>query len=342
MIVEAISKIAERADLSLAEATGVMEEIMGGQATDAQIASFITGLRMKGETIDEISGFATVMRSKAAQVRPKVGEVVDTCGTGGDSANTFNISTAAAFVVAGAGVAIAKHGNRAVSSKSGSADVLEELGVAISLPPSAVEQCVEEVGIGFMFAPVMHAAMKHAIGPRREIAIRTVFNILGPLCNPALAGAQVMGVYDRELTGIMANVLANLGVRHALVVHGEPGMDEVSNLGETYVAELGATGVREYTIRPEDVGIPRATVGQIAGGDTTQNAAILDAVLKGERGPRRDVVLMNAAAALLAADEADEFGDGIETAAHSIDSGAAAQKLAGLVTLSQKLHVAVS
>lgn len=342
MIVEAIGKITERNDLTLAEATGVMEEIMGGKATDAQIASFITGLRMKGETIDEISGFARVMRDKAAQVRPEVGEVVDTCGTGGDLANTFNISTTAAFVVAGAEVPIAKHGNRSVSSKSGSADVLEALGVAISLPPTAVEECIEQVGIGFMFAPVMHAAMKHAIGPRREIAIRTVFNILGPLCNPALAGAQVMGVYDRELTGIIANVLKNLGVRHALVVHGEPGLDEISNVGETAVAELAGGEVREYVMTPEDAGIRRAKLGDIEGGDAVANAAILKAILSGEKGPRRDVVLLNAAAALLAADKAGDMKEGVELAARSIDSAAAAGKVAQLVKLSKNLDVTVN
>jgi len=342
MIVDAISKVAERGDLSLAEATGVMEEIMGGDATDAQIASFITGLRMKGETVEEIAGFARVMRDKAAEVRPKVGEVVDTCGTGGDKLGTFNISTTAAFVVAGAGVPIAKHGNRSVSSKSGSADVLEELGVAISLPPDAVERCIEEVGIGFMFAPVMHGAMKHAIGPRREIAIRTVFNILGPLCNPALAGAQVIGVYDGSLVGTLANVLANLGIRHALVVHGQPGMDEVSNIGETHVAELAGGSIREYVIRPEDHHIQRASLADIAGGDAKGNALILEAVLGGERGPKRDVVLMNAAAALLAADKAADLGEGIRMAADSIDSGAAAKKLAGLIGLSRQLDTSAN
>lgn len=342
MIVEAISKVTEQNDLSLAEATGVMEEIMGGEATDAQIASFITGLRMKGETVEEIAGFAKVMREKAAQVRPNVGEVVDTCGTGGDKLGTFNISTTAAFVVAGAGAAIAKHGNRSVSSKSGSADVLEQLGVAISLPPLAVEQCIEEVGIGFMFAPIMHEAMKHAIGPRREIAIRTVFNILGPLCNPALAGAQVMGVYDPDLVGTMASVLASLGVRHALVVHGAPGMDEVSNIGQTQVAELAEGKIRDYEINPEDFGVARAGIGEITGGDVEQNAEILEAVLGGERGPRRDIVLMNAAAALLACDKAARFEEGLEMAARSIDSGAASDKLTMLTILSKKLEASTN
>ncbi len=339
MIVEAIGKVTERSNLSLAEATGVMEEIMGGRATDAQIASFITGLRMKGETIDEISGFAQVMRSKAAEVRPRVGEVVDTCGTGGDSADTFNISTAAAFVVAGAGVAIAKHGNRSVSSKSGSADVLERLGVAISLPPAAVETCIDKVGIGFMFAPVMHAAMKHAIGPRREIAIRTVFNILGPLCNPALAQSQLIGVYDAELTAVMARVLGNLGVRHALVVHGEPGMDELSICGKTRVAELKNGRVSEYTVEPEDLRLTRSRVESVAGGDPEENARILRDVLAGKPGPQREIVLLNAAAALFAADVVRNLSEGVERAAGSIDSGAASEKLARLAVLSQSLDV---
>lgn len=342
MIVEAISKVTQRDDLSLAEATGVMEEIMEGGATAAQIAAFITGMRMKGETVEEISGFAKVMRDKAARVRPKVGEVVDTCGTGGDTLNTFNVSTAAAFVVAGAGVPIAKHGNRSVSSKSGSADVLEELGVAIALPPSGVERCIEEVGIGFMFAPVMHEAMKHAIGPRREIAIRTVFNVLGPLCNPALAGAQVMGVYEKGLVSKMAGVLANLGVRHALVVHGEPGLDELSNLGTTHVAELGATGVREYQIKPEDLGIRRAQPQDIEGGDAAANAETLTQILNGEKGPKRDIVVMNAAAALLAADEVADLAGGVVRAATSIDTGAAAEKLAALARLSKQLEASVN
>ncbi|RJQ52460.1 MAG: anthranilate phosphoribosyltransferase [Actinobacteria bacterium] len=337
MIVEAIGKVTRHSSLSLSEATGVMEEIMGGEATDAQIASFITGLRMKGETVEEISGFASVMRAKAARVRPKVPEVVDTCGTGGDGANTFNISTAAAFVVAGAGVAIAKHGNRSVSSKSGSADVLERLGVEIALPAAAVELCIEEVGIGFMFAPVMHAAMKHAIGPRKEIAIRTVFNILGPLCNPALAGAQVMGVYDPELLPVMAGVLSNLGVRHALVVHGEPGMDELSNAGNTVVAELKDGEIRRYETTPEEAGLSRAEPAEISGGDPEENAAILRSVLEGEPGPRRDVVLLNAAAALKAADKAPDLAAGVAMAAEAIDSGAAAGKLEGLVELSRRL-----
>ncbi len=248
MIVEAIRKVVEGKNLNNQEATSVMEEIMSGNATEAQIAAFITALRMKGETVDEISGFAKVMRDHATRITPKADELVDTCGTGGDAPNTFNISTTTAFVAAGAGVHIAKHGNRSVSSQCGSADVLQELGVNIDLSPDAVEQCIDQAGIGFLFAPSLHKAMKYAIGPRREIGIRTVFNILGPLSNPAFATAQVLGVYEHSLASVMAQVLGNLGTKHAMVVHGADHMDEISNTGASSIAEFKDGELVEYSM----------------------------------------------------------------------------------------------
>lgn len=341
MIVEAIQRVVEGESLGRVEAAGVMEEIMGGQATDAQIAAFITALRLKGETIEEISGLAEVMRAKAVPVTTSGAELVDTCGTGGDVAGTFNISTTTAFVVAGAGVKIAKHGNRSVSSKCGSADVLEALGVAIELNPADVGRCIDEAGIGFLFAPLFHKAMKYAIGPRREIAIRTVFNILGPLTNPAGASAQIVGVYSPDLTTKLAAVLGNLGVRRAMVVHGADGLDEISNTGESTVAEYKDGQVTQYSVSPEQLGRPRVTLAEIKGGTAQENASILRAVLSGEAGPRRDITLMNAAAALVAADRAESLEAGVEVAATSIDSGAAVEKLERLVELSGTLAGAV-
>ncbi|MCL6471785.1 MAG: anthranilate phosphoribosyltransferase [Firmicutes bacterium] len=330
MITQAIQTVIENKHLTMEEAERVMDVIMSGDATPAQIASLITALRMKGETVDEISGFAKTMREKASRISPEVVDIVDTCGTGGDQLHTFNISTTSAFVVAGAGVPVAKHGNRSVSSKSGSADVLEALGVRIDLPPEDVKSCIEEIGIGFMFAPNFHSAMKHAIGPRREIGVRTVFNILGPLTNPANATAQLLGVYDPSLTAVMALVLGNLGVKHALVVHGDGGLDELSNTGESIIAELKDGQVNTYTIKPEDCGVSRATIEDLKGGTAKENAAITLDILRGEKGPKRDIVLMNAAAALIAADRAVSFKDGMKKAAESIDSGSALAKLEAL------------
>lgn len=336
MIVDAIKKVIRREDLNREEAAMVMEEIMSGKTTDAQIGSFITALRMKGETADEISGFAKVMRDQATRIAPKAQELIDTCGTGGDTLDTFNISTATAFVVAGAGVHVAKHGNRSVSSQCGSADVLQELGVNIELSPKAVEECIDEVGIGFLFAPSLHRAMKYAIGPRREIGIRTIFNILGPLCNPAFATAQVLGVYNESLVPIMAKVLGDLGVKHALVVHGADGMDEISNTGESHIAEFRNGKVLEYDITPEQFGLSRCNIDALRGGLKSENAAILKSVLSGKAGPKRDVVLLNSAAALLAADKVSYFEGGLQMAVESIDSGLAFEKLTKLIEFTSK------
>ncbi|MHB8842089.1 MAG: anthranilate phosphoribosyltransferase [Candidatus Aquicultor sp.] len=330
MVVEAIKTVIDSKDLTRDEAERVMDIIMSGEATQAQIASFITALRMKGETVDEISGFAKVMRDKARRITPDVVDIVDTCGTGGDQQHTFNISTTVAFVVAGAGVPVAKHGNRSVSSKSGSADVLEALGVRIDMTPDEVRRAIEEIGIGFMFAPNFHGAMKHAIGPRREIGVRTVFNILGPLTNPAGATAQVLGVYDRELIEVMAQVLGNLGIKHALVVHGHDGLDELSTTGESVISEFKNGEVETYEIIPEQCGVKRATIEDLRGGTAEDNAGLTLQVLKGAKCPKRDIVLMNAAAALIAADKASSFEEGMQMAKESIDSGRALAKLEAL------------
>ncbi|NCO65696.1 MAG: anthranilate phosphoribosyltransferase [Candidatus Aquicultor secundus] len=330
MLVEAIKKVIDNKDLTRDEAERVMDVIMNGEATQAQIASLITALRMKGETVDEISGFAKVMRDKASRIKPDVVDIVDTCGTGGDQQHTFNISTTVAFVVAGAGVPVAKHGNRSVSSKSGSADVLEALGVRIDMAPDEVERCIEEIGIGFMFAPNFHGSMKHAMGPRREIGVRTVFNILGPLTNPAGATAQVLGVYDRELTEVMARVLGNLGIKHALVVYGHDGLDELSTTGESVISEFKDGGVETYEITPEECGVKRATIEDLRGGTAEDNAELTLQVLKGAKCPKRDIVLMNAAAGLIAADKASSFKEGMRMAKESIDSGRALAKLQAL------------
>lgn len=336
MIVEALKKVVDGNNLPLEEAQAVMGEIMKGDATDAQIAALITALRMKGETVDEISGFAKAMRSEATTVKTKAVELVDTCGTGGDLSNTFNISTAAAFVVAGAGVHVAKHGNRSVSSKSGSADVLEALGVNLELPAAQVGKAIDEVGIGFLFAPMLHPAMKHAIGPRREMGIRTVFNILGPLTNPAYATRQCLGVYEEKLTETLALVLGNLGIKRAMVVHGADGLDEISNTGESVVSELAHGKVDTYTVTPEQFGIPRVERKDLLGGSAEENAEILKAILAGEKGPKRDIVLLNAGAALIAAGAAANFMEGLELAAQSIDTGKSREKLDELVAFSQR------
>ena len=328
----AIRKLVERQDLTEAEAGAAMKCIMSGEATQAQIGGFLTALRMKGETIAEITAFARVMREFAARITPRVkGVLVDTCGTGGDKIKTFNVSTAAMFVAAGAGLLIAKHGNRSVTSKAGSADVVEALGVRIDLPPEAVQHCIENIGIGFMFAPIFHGAMKYATPVRREMSIRTVFNVLGPLTNPASSQAQLMGVYDAELTEKLANVLRGLGCKRAMVVHGLDGLDEISTLGKTQISELDAGNVKTYTLSPEELGIKRTTPDTIAGKDLAENARMLLKVLRGEKGPKRDIVLLNAAAAIVVGGKARDLREGIKIAGDAIDSGKAYEKLAQLV-----------
>ncbi|HID98493.1 MAG TPA: anthranilate phosphoribosyltransferase [Thermodesulfobacteriaceae bacterium] len=331
---KAISKVVERTDLTESEITEAMNQIMEGDATPAQIGALLTGLRMKSETVTEISEAASVMRQKAIRipVSLKSDEVlVDTCGTGGDAAQTFNVSTAAAFVVAGAGIKVAKHGNRSVSSRCGSADVLEALGVDLSLSPEQAARAVETVGIGFLFAPALHPAMKYAIGPRREIGIRTIFNVLGPLTNPAGANVQIMGVYDPGLTRILAEVLGRLGSRKAWVVHGEGGFDELSLTGSTRVGQWDGQDVSEFTVTPEDAGLKRCRPEDLAGGDATENAEILRNILAGEKGPGRDMVILNAGAAIYLADMEATLRSGVVKAADSIDSGSAAARLEELI-----------
>jgi len=342
----ALEKLIAEKDLSRDEAEAAMEEILAGRSKDSQIAGLLTALRMNGETVDELVGFATAMRRHAAPIFPagraRAADemIVDTCGTGGDASGTFNISTAAAFVVAGAGVRVAKHGNRSISSRCGSADVLEQLGVKIDLAPERIGQAIEEVGIGFLFAPAIHAATRHAMPVRRELKFRTVFNLLGPLTNPANASAQVVGVYDASLTELVAGALGELGVKRAFVVHGAEGLDEISLAGETFVAELRDGVVRSYTVVPEDFGLRRAPLDEIRGGDAKQNAEIIHKILGRsmqfhEHGPRRDIVIANASSALVAAGRATDFLDGVRLATHSIDSGAARERLEALVAFSQ-------
>lgn len=326
MIQEAISKLVQRKDLAQNESEQVMNEIMEGKATDAQIAGFLIGLRLKGETIDEITACAKIMRLKANTISPKAKHIVDTCGTGGDNANTFNISTAAAFVASGAGAVVAKHGNKSVSSKCGSADVLKELGVSIELNPKQVEKCIEDTGIGFMFAPVFHPAMKFALNARKEIGVRTVFNILGPLTNPANAKSQLIGVFDVSLLPAIAEVSKNLGSRHIIAVNGD-GIDEITVCGKTKVCELKNGNIEYYEINPEDYGFEILPLSEIKGGTPQENSKIILEVLNGSKGPKRDAVLLNSAAALLAADMASDYSDAIGLASYSIDSGSALKKL---------------
>lgn len=332
---EAISKVINRENLTMAEASGAMDEIMSGQATDAQIAAFITGLRMKGETTEEIAGCAQVMREKATPIHTKHPLLIDTCGTGGDGAQTFNISTTVAFVLAGAGLPVAKHGNRSVSSRSGSADVLEALGVNISLKPEQVGRCLDDIGIGFLFAPALHGAMKYAAGPRKELGIRTIFNILGPLTNPAKANVQVLGVFDSNLTEMLAQVLARLGTQQAYVVHGDQGLDEVSLSGPSKVSSTIAGDVQTFYVDPSEFGLHKAQTAALAGGSAEDNARISKQVLQGITGPCRDVVLINAALGLMAGNRAGDIKEGIELAAKCIDSGAALGKLEELVRFSK-------
>lgn len=323
-IKEAIAQLIDGVDLSQADAEAVMDEIMDGQATPAQIGSFLTALRLKGETVPEIVGFARSMRNHVIPVHPQRDDLVDTCGTGGDGAGTFNISTTTAFVVAGAGLGVAKHGNRSVSSKSGSADVLEALGANLRLTPEQVAGCIDETGIGFLFAPAHHPAMKYAIGPRREMGIRTVFNILGPLTNPAFAPAQVMGVFDGKLTEPLANVLKDLGCQAAFVVHGADGLDELSTTGENRVTRCLNGKVETIAIDPEEYGLPRATLDDLQGGAPEENAKLTRGILQGQlQDHRRNVVVLNAAAALVAGGIASDIAEGIAQAAESIDSGTA-------------------
>lgn len=336
MIKEAIHTLVRGNSLTMEQAADVMKEIMDGEATPAQFGSFVTALRLKGETVEEIAGMARVMREKSVPVSVS-GPLVDTCGTGGDASKTFNISTTAAFVVAGAGLKVAKHGNRGMSSGCGSADVLDALGVKIELGAPEVEKCLEYVGIGFMFAPVFHPAMKYAAPSRKEIGIRTVFNILGPMTNPAGAQSQLLGVFEESLVMKMAQVLCLLGCQHALVVHGEDGLDEITLGGKTTVCELKGEEISRYYIDPEDFGFPRTGLSSLRGGPPQENADILRRVLRGEKGPYRDIVLVNAAATLVAGDLATDLEKGVRLASEAIDSGRAMEKLEGLITLSQQI-----
>ena len=335
--VEALNRVTSGGNLSREEAEAVMRELMTGQTSAVQTGALLAALRTKGETVDEISGFATTMRALATPVPTHRKQLVDTCGTGGDHAGTFNISTTAAFVVAGAGLAVAKHGNRGATSKCGSADVLEQLGVNIDASPEQVGHCIDDLGIGFLFARSLHGAMKHVAPVRAELKIRTVFNLLGPLTNPAKAQAQVVGVFDRNRAVDMAQVLLNLGVKHAFVVAGSDGLDEITLGGSTFVAEALDGQVQTYDIHPSLFGCEVAGKDALLGGDAEANATILRKILSGAPGPHRNVVLMNAAAALVAGGAANELREGFKTAAHSIDSGAAMRKLEELVHYSHKL-----
>ena len=334
MIQEAIRDLIAGADLDRAKMRAVMEQIMSGQATDAQIGAFLVALRIKGETIDEIAGGAEVMREKATPIVTVRPDLIDTCGTGGDDSGTFNISTTVAFVACGAGLAVAKHGTRSISSQCGSSDVLTALGVNVEAAPEKVGECIDEVGIGFLFAIALHGAMKHAIGPRRELATRTVFNILGPLTNPAGAKRQLLGVFDGALTEALAGVLRELGSDQALVVHGSDGLDEITLTGPTQVSELRDGRVSTRQIHPGDFGLQTVSAEALKGGDADCNARILRGVLDGEEGPQRDVVLLNAAAAMVVGGLAEDITAGLEVARESIDSGKARQALDRLVEVS--------
>ena len=330
---DAIDKLVNRVSLSEPEMIEAMNQIMTGEATPLQVASFLTALRMKGESVEEVTGAARVMREKAHRVQVGSKTVIDTCGTGGDQKGTFNISTTAAFVVAGAGINVAKHGNRSVSSQSGSADVLGALGVKVDAPKEKVEECIAKIGIGFLFAPLLHEAMKYAVQPRRDIGIRTVFNLLGPLTNPAMATHQLIGLYSGDLVGMIAHVLKNLGSVCAMVVHGMEGLDEISLCGPTKVAELRGGQVREYIVEPEQFGLKCCRMEDLHGGNAEQSAAIVRGVLQGDKGPARDVVLLNGGAALYVGGSAATIQDGMRLAAESIDSGKASEKLARLVEM---------
>jgi anthranilate phosphoribosyltransferase len=333
---EAIQRVIEGRSLDEHEAAAVAGEIMAGHATPAQIAALLVGLRTKGETVAEITGFVRTMRQGARPVPAVAGDLVDTCGTGGDRSGTFNISTVSAFVAAGAGCRIAKHGNRCVSSGCGSADVLQALGVDIEMSPEAAAHCIDEIGVGFLFAPQYHPGARHAAVPRREIGVRTIFNVLGPLLNPAGARRQLLGVYDRKLTDPIAQVLHRLGSTHCLVVHGEDGLDEITLAGRTHVSELKDNTIRSFTISPADLGVEPAGLDALRGGDAETNAGIARRVLNGGRGPTRDVVLLNAGAAIYVGGQAASIGEGFHRAAESIDSGRAQAALDALVARSRK------
>jgi anthranilate phosphoribosyltransferase len=337
MLKRFIAKVAEGQDLYEEEAEQAMAHIMEGEGLPTQIASFLTALRMKGETIREITGFARTMRARAVRIRARDGEcVVDTCGTGGDGVGTFNISTAVALVVAGGGLTVAKHGNRSVSSQSGSADVLEALGVNLALHPERVEASLQEHRLAFLFAPSFHPAMKHAVGPRKEIGIRTAFNLLGPLTNPAGATVHLLGVYRRDLTRPVAEVLKSLGSKAAFVVHGTDHSDEISITGETAISRLKDGAIEDYRVEPEDAGLKRAQLEEIRGGKPQENAQMIKKILEGETGPRRDVVLLNAAAVFVASRKVSDLKEGVEMARESIDSGRAMNKLKELVRFSNR------
>ena len=336
MIKDAIAKLADRSPITEQEAESVMLEIMDGAATPAQIAAYLMGLRLKGETVEEIAGSVRAMRAKAIRISVGDPQVVDTCGTGGDGAHTFNISTTTALVVAGAGLTVAKHGNRSVSSKSGSADVLSALGVKIDVSTERVAACIDEVGIGFLFAPLYHGAMKHCAGPRQEMGIRTMLNLLGPLTNPAGAAFQVIGVYEGRLTSLLGNVLMHLGSQHCFVVHGMDGLDEITLTAKTRISEATGGILSNYLLDPAEFGLALVPAKQLAGGTPQENAAITRDILQGRKGPKRDIVCLNAAPALVAARKATSLQDGFLLAGQAIDSGAAAEKLARLIAFTKK------
>jgi len=329
---QAIKAVTEKRDLSAEEMNATMRLIMTGEATPAQVGGFLIGLRMKGETIDEIAAAAGVMRELASKVEVDKNHLVDTCGTGGDASGSFNISTASAIVVAAAGGKVAKHGNRSISSKSGSADVLETAGVNLEISPKQVAECVNEIGVGFMFAPLHHSAMKHAIGPRREMAVRTIFNVLGPLTNPASAPNQVLGVFSKDLVEPLAQVLKQLGSEHVLVVHAEDGLDEISIASPTFVAELNNGEVKTYTIQPEDFGMSRANLEQIRATDSAHSLEIIKNVFNNTDGPAKDIVCLNAGAAIYAAGLTTSLADGVNKAQDVIASGSVNEKLQQLIT----------
>jgi len=331
-----LAKLMSRRDLTADESAEAIDAILGGRLSEVQIAAFLAAMSTKGETVEELAGAARAMRRRAIRVQPAGQTVLDTCGTGGDNSGTFNVSTATAFVVAGAGVAVAKHGNRSVSSRCGSADVLESLGVKIDAEPEIMEQALNGVGIAFLFAPRYHSAMRHAMPVRKALGVRTIFNLLGPLANPAGATCQLLGVYASELTEMFANALRLLGTRRAFVVHGHDGLDEITVCDATRVSELDNGVIKTYDLAPERYFGERAAAAGVAGGDVPANAAILTAVLAGEPGARRHMVLLNAAAALVAANRAPDIAAGLELAAQAIDSGAAAGKLQALVTASKE------
>jgi anthranilate phosphoribosyltransferase len=330
-IQDAIKAVTEKRDLTAQQMSATMRLIMTGEATPAQVGGFLIGLRMKGENIDEIAAAAGVMRELASKVDVDKNHLVDTCGTGGDASGSFNISTASAIVVAAAGGKVAKHGNRSISSKSGSADVLETAGVNLEISPQQVAECVNEIGVGFMFAPLHHSAMKHAIGPRREMAVRTIFNVLGPLTNPASAPNQVLGVFSKDLVEPLAHVLKQLGSEHVLVVHAEDGMDEISIASPTYVAELNDGEVKTYTIKPEDFGMVPAELEQIRATDSAHSLDIIKGVFNNDPGPAKDIVCLNAGAAIYAAGLAATLAEGVEKAQQAIASGLVAEKLEQLI-----------